>query len=763
MEAADFDADGFEDLVVACSDGRMEFYRGNGDGSFVSDALLDPGADLGFLFAAEALLAGDYDQDGDIDLAAVNFYGELAVIENPGDLVGEAEPNVVRMSVPFLENPELWYHVRELQAQDLNGDGDPELILGLDAGLAIYGGVAGLNFAPGFLNPGPGVQVPAVIADARFAVNGFALGDYDSDGDTDMAVSCFSDGCLTLLAREPDGLFHEAQKVKVPAAEFLTSGDLDGDGLADLVGTGRSALWVALSGSQTAQGTVPSAAFLRAKEPRLVINEVMPSNDGAPVNVPPDVLEPGKFPDWIEFYNGGEEAISLQGWQFELTDKDGDKDLFQFAEEVLGSGERVVLICSEKNGFPPYKTGFKLPAKGGVLRLLTPGGAVADEVVYPSLATDVALARYSDGSPSWLRTNMASPGGANVYTGPLAPDINFRGLDPASLGPESKVRFFARAKDDIAMAGISIVWRRTDFPDTTWARALLYDDGVHHDGEAGDRNWAGTLDEVLPPGAEIAFYLEGEDVSGAKDFVPARPEGGESDEGVTADVFYHFAMPSPEKSVGLELSEIVAINNTVWQLEDGSTPDYVEIRNTGSATISLDGLLLTDEAFKERFDGYSFPSDAALGPGEYLVVACDGGPTGRPGFAPFKIDSDREQVALARRTESGLAAVVDMVQVRKLGDDEALFRAGQAGEWWTGVPTRGLENTPAHRLEIRRTDDTNITLLMPVGFSGSAVLEATESLHGDWNEIFRASADGVERAVELPLGRQMFFRLKQIR
>ena len=184
-------------------------------------------------------------------------------------------------------------------------------------------------------------------------------------------------------------------------------------------------------------------------------------------------------------------------------------------------------------------------------------------------------------------------------------------------------------------------------------------------------------------------------------------------------------MPFPEPSGGLELSEVVAVNNTVWRLDDGSTPDYIEIRNTGSATVSLDGLLLTDEAFKERFDGYSFPADASLGPGEYTVVACDGGAIGRPGFAPFKIDSDREQIALARRTESGLAAVVDMVQVRKLGDDEALFRAGKKGDWWTGIPTRGLENTPPGRLEIRQFDSRRVTLLVPVGTEGTAVLEAT--------------------------------------
>ena len=266
---------GLRNLFIACSDGRLEFFRGNGDGSFVADGLLDPGFDLGFLFAAEALLAGDFDQDDDIDLVVVNFYGELAVIENPGTVAEDgAAPNVVRMSVPFLENPELWYHVRELQAHDLNGDGDPELDSRTgrrvgdlrwrrwtDIRTRVSRSWAGRPSAAGHRG--------CAICGERFLL----WGTMTVTADTDMAVACFTDGCLTLLAKEPDGFFHEAQKVKVPPPSFsprVISTVTDWMiwwGLEDL------RCWVALSGAQSGQGGVPMVAFVRAQETRLVINE----------------------------------------------------------------------------------------------------------------------------------------------------------------------------------------------------------------------------------------------------------------------------------------------------------------------------------------------------------------------------------------------------------------------------------------------------------------------------------------------------------
>src|SRR4030095_10510300 len=114
-------------------------------------------------------------------------------------------------------------------------DGEPALVIGLDAGLAIYYGAAGTAFQRGQFQSGPGVPVQNTLPGTDFSVSGFAFGDFDADGDKDLAVSFCAEGCLTILTRDQGAApFREAMKVRVPSAEFIAAGDIDGDGKTDL-------------------------------------------------------------------------------------------------------------------------------------------------------------------------------------------------------------------------------------------------------------------------------------------------------------------------------------------------------------------------------------------------------------------------------------------------------------------------------------------------------------------------------------------------
>ncbi|GAB5521860.1 MAG: hypothetical protein RhofKO_41110 [Rhodothermales bacterium] len=71
----------------------------------------------------------------------------------------------------------------------------------------------------------------------------------------------------------------------------------------------------------------------------------------------------------------------------------------------------------------------------------------------------------------------------------------------------------------------------------------------------------------------------------------------------------------------IQLNEVVASNRTTLTDEDGETPDWIELRNTASATIDLTGYGLSDDAdepFKWAFAG------GALSAGGYAIVMASG-------------------------------------------------------------------------------------------------------------------------------------------
>jgi hypothetical protein len=755
VKAADFDGDSRADLAVSFADARLAFLRGNGNGSFTPVANYSNGCPS-FVFATRQFAAGDFDQDGDIDLAGVSFFGEVGVLDNDGSLMSRTALSPVIYSAPELET-HIWYRGREIRLEDLNGDDDPDLVVGLDAGVAIYYGANGTGFARGVFQSGPGVPAQNTLPDADFSVSGLAFGDFDSDGDKDLAVSCFANGCLSILTRNEAGaLFREAVKVRVPSAEFVAAGDIDGDGKPDLAGSGRTALWVALSGHPPEIRPSEPLQFNRATMGHVVINEVMSSNQRTLVGSAGD-----RYPDWVELYNPLGGSVALGGWRLELIKSDGTNESYTFPAGItLDPKGRLLVLCANNPGPGLLATGFRLPDSGATLRLRSSAGTVIETLPYPSQKGDMAYARYADGVSAFMSTMMATPGSPNVYTGPVAPSLKFRGFDTEHFTADVPLRLFAEAQDDSAVLGVSLSWRRVDILNDSWHRVLFYDDGRHADGASADGLFSGVLQPGLPEGATIQFYLEATDANNQTTFLPE--SSAEAEDAGAAD-FYVLAFGGGQSP--LEITEVVSDNDGVYHDEGNGTPDYVEIANVSGEPVSLTGYALLDRSL-DPGNRFLFPEGRILQPGETILVLCDDNPAQGPLHAKFKISASGDRIYLQQRTLAGAYVTVNAVEVPALQPDQAYSRIGARGNWETAPATPGQPNITDQRIRFRtRANDTgqDFILIFPVTPGAPYTIESSVGTAGPWTTAATGLGTQIAGTYAHPIrpgDRSRFFRVR---
>jgi len=140
----------------------------------------------------------------------------------------------------------------------------------------------------------------------------------------------------------------------------------------------------------------------------------------------------------------------------------------------------------------------------------------------------------------------------------------------------------------------------------------------------------------------------------------------------------------------LVLNEILAINRSAAQ--NSSTrgdyyPDYVELRNNGSVTISLAGYALTDNPLLPA--KYGFPADTTIAAGGYLLVWCDSDINTEGLHSGFKLDGDGGRLLLLNGS-----SIVDSVTFGPQAPDVSIGRvADGTGGWQANTPTPGTANS----------------------------------------------------------------------
>lgn len=144
----------------------------------------------------------------------------------------------------------------------------------------------------------------------------------------------------------------------------------------------------------------------------LFMTEINPSNKTAYVD------NKGNASDYIEIYNGGQEAVNLNGYG--LSDDPAKVLKWKFPDIAIGPGEYLVVFASgdDKNSTDAaakaIHTNFRISAYRETIVLSDPAGYILDQISLPETPpkTDYARKLGSDGAylAEWELTTAPTPG-----------------------------------------------------------------------------------------------------------------------------------------------------------------------------------------------------------------------------------------------------------------------------------------------------------------------------------------------------------------
>ena len=264
----DIDGDGLNDIAVVNTQGSLQLFFNRGDGSFdritlnglwpsssntldvdIGDLNRDGRNDLAVAFststgsvsvllnqgsrafstpinyascgASNGVAIGDLDQDGDNDVADISQCASSSVLLNNG-----------QGSLTLNGSYGTGQHSRSVVLADFNRDGFKDIVY-VNNGISNNGSVTTL------LNNGNGTFGAARSLSAGDLPDDVAVGDFDGDGNTDLAIANSYLSLVTIVLNDTQGTFAngytELGGGDTPTS--IASGDFNGDGRLDFVVT----------------------------------------------------------------------------------------------------------------------------------------------------------------------------------------------------------------------------------------------------------------------------------------------------------------------------------------------------------------------------------------------------------------------------------------------------------------------------------------------------------------------------------------------
>jgi hypothetical protein len=259
--SADVNNDGKKDLI--CSNGLVLI--GNGDGTFIDASAPAFPYTIATSNQGPNLASGDLNKDGKVDLVVGTGSQVLTYLGNGNGTFTAGKSYAAIDSVGFVS------------VTDLDGDGNPDIYVGLANGGSFEGDGTANKLSYALMGNGDGTfqGAPTVVG----AYNGTNLGDVNGDGQQDLISNTLTSTntptpTFTVQLGTPSGAFNPVSTITAPTSfnigyQFMnvTVGatayavaDINGDGKADLVFVDNN-LTVLYNGQPT---TFPDAIFFVA-------------------------------------------------------------------------------------------------------------------------------------------------------------------------------------------------------------------------------------------------------------------------------------------------------------------------------------------------------------------------------------------------------------------------------------------------------------------------------------------------------------------
>ncbi|MBN1358012.1 lamin tail domain-containing protein [Candidatus Bathyarchaeota archaeon] len=462
----------------------------------------------------------------------------------------------------------------------------------------------------------------------------------------------------------------------------------------------------------------------------LFINEFMAKNDDAVAG--PD----GDYPDWIELYNDGTEAVDLSGmyltddlsdlkWQFPSgTTIESDSFLVVWADNTLYSGS--------------LHTSFGLNATGEEIGLFAEDEeTLIDSIRFGAQDSDASFGRFPDGSPSWNQLTP-TPGVPNEsYESEISGIPNdlvinefMANNDIAIPGPDcfysDWIELYNGGSVSVDVSGMYLsdnlanpcAWQ---FPSGTfiapngflvvWADNVSSLDSLHASfalNSNGEEIGLFACDGKSVIDA-IVFDNQVNDVSygrlpnGNLSWNYLTPTLGlENNQGKVVNV--EVATPFGSVPDGLFINELMADNQITIADSDGTYPDWIELYNASNETIDLGGMYLTDDLADPT--AWRFPNDTLIESGGYLLIWAGGSSDNSSLHTSFGLNANGEAVGLF--ASDGVKLIDSVTFVKQLGD-VSYGRMPDGGENWDYL----LKATPGWGNDKRQPgSDTSVWLVV---------------------------------------------------